>query len=339
LIVGCFYLVGNQLDWQADIGAAANCGHVAVARGVERAAHARIKSPSTQVLRAAVKNPPPAGVASRLNLNSFTWSEPAVSRADCWNGVPSAFRARVPLPAPWDRLFGPLQAGAVDDLVVIGQIGQSLDGRIASVDGRREFINGQDGLAHLHRLRALVDAVVVGIGTALADDPQLTVRRVDGPNPARVVIDPRGRLPRSARLLGDDGARRVVITNNRAHSDLPAGVERIVLATGGGGHIDPADIIAALARTGCRRLLIEGGAETLSRFLAAQCLDRIHIVVAPIILGSGRASCMLSTIAHADDAIRPQVRAVPLGDEVLFDCDLSRHRRVLGVPGQANRST
>lgn len=250
--------------------------------------------------------------------------------------MPSAFRAGERLPPPWDRLFGPLQSGAVDDLVVIGQIGQSLDGRIASIDGRREFINGPEGLAHLHRLRALADAVVIGVGTALADDPQLTVRRVAGPSPARVVIDPRGRIPRAARVLSDDGARRMVITNTEPHPDLPPGVERLALAAGDGGHIDPADIVAALARAGFRRLLIEGGAETLSRFLAAQCLDRLHIVVAPIILGSGRASCTLPTIAHADDAIRPQVRSVPLGDEVLFDCDLSHHRRVVG---KANRST
>ena len=91
-------------------------------------------------------------------------------------------------------------------------------------------------------------------------------------------------------------------------------------------------------------MLIEGGAETLSRFLAAQCLDRLHIVVAPIILGSGRASCILSRIAHVDHAIRPHVRAVALGDEVLFDCDLTRHRRMVGtpgmsrLPGHANRS-
>jgi riboflavin-specific deaminase-like protein len=272
-----------------------------------------------------------------LNVNSFTWAEPSLSAADHWSGVPSAFRAGASLPPPWDHLFGPMQASTIDDLVVIGQIGQSLDGRIASVDGRREFINGPEGLAHLHRLRALVDAVVVGIGTALADDPQLTVRRVAGPSPARVVIDPRGRLPRSARLLlEDDGVRRVVIANTEARHDLPTGVERLAVVAGDRGHIDPTDIVAALARAGFRRLLIEGGAETLSRFLAARCLDRLHIVVAPIILGSGRASCMLPHIAHADDAIRPQARSVPLGDEVLFDCDLSHYRRVLG---QAKRST
>ena len=92
--------------------------------------------------------------------------------------------------------------------MVVGQFGQSIDGRIATVTGHSKYINGTAGLAHLHRLRALVDAVVVGIGTAVADDPQLTVRRVAGPSPARVVIDPSGRLPATARLLAEDGIRR-----------------------------------------------------------------------------------------------------------------------------------
>jgi riboflavin biosynthesis pyrimidine reductase len=72
-------------------------------------------------------------------------------------------------------------AGAsVDGLMVVGQIGQSLDGRIATESGHSKYINGPAGLTHLHRLRALVDAVVIGVGTAIADDPQLTVRRVAG---------------------------------------------------------------------------------------------------------------------------------------------------------------
>jgi diaminohydroxyphosphoribosylaminopyrimidine deaminase / 5-amino-6-(5-phosphoribosylamino)uracil reductase len=248
---------------------------------------------------------------------------------DGWAGVPTAFRARKPLWAPWDALFGPLQTGAVDEMVVIGQVGQSIDGRIATDSGRREFINGSEGLAHLHRLRALVDAVVIGVNTALIDDPQLTVRRVAGPNPARVVIDPRGRLPATARLLVDDGVRRLVATGATTQVCWPAGVERVALPAEE-GQIDPADILAALADRGFRRVLIEGGAETLSRFLAAQCLDRLHIVVAPIILGSGTASCTLATTPHAAHAIRPRVRTFSLGDEVLFDCDLSSQRRLLG---------
>ena len=87
------------------------------------------------------------------------------------------------------------------------------------------YINGESGLIHLHRLRALVDAVVIGVGTAIADDPQLTVRRVEGPNPARVVIDPNGRLPSAARLLAADGTRRLVVNAVEASAALPAGVE------------------------------------------------------------------------------------------------------------------
>ena len=107
---------------------------------------------------------------------------------------------------PWAELFAPLRHGNVDDLMVVGQIGQSLDGRIATASGHSKYINGPAGLAHLHRLRALVDAVVVGVGTAIADDPQLTVRRVVGPQPARVVIDPNGRLAAGARVFTADGA-------------------------------------------------------------------------------------------------------------------------------------
>src|SRR5215208_2210082 len=116
------------------------------------------------------------------------------------------------IPPPWHELYGPLQEGAVDDLLVIAQIGQSLDGRVATSSGHSHYINGPDGLVHLHRLRALVDAVVVGVGTAIADDPQLTVRRVTGPQPARVVIDAGGRLPSGAKLLANDGVRRLVVT-------------------------------------------------------------------------------------------------------------------------------
>lgn len=261
-----------------------------------------------------------------MDPSSFSTGE---TPADDWSAVPQAFRDGGALPPAWEALFGPLREGAVDDLVVIGQIGQSLDGRIATIGGRLEYINGAAGLAHLHRLRAVVDAVVIGVGTALCDDPQLTVRHVAGPDPARVVIDPRGRLPADARLLADDGMRRLVVTSDATQASLPAGVERLALPETG-RQLDPAAVLAGLAAAGFRRVLIEGGADTLSGFLAAGCLDRLHVVVAPIILGSGRPSCTLPAIADAEEALRPRVRIVPLGDEVLFDCDLSAQRRVVG---------
>ena len=232
-----------------------------------------------------------------------------------------------PLSLPWQEIFGPLRSGAADGLVVVGQIGQSLDGRIATTTGHSHYINGPAGLAHLHRLRALVDAVVVGVGTATADDPQLTVRHVAGPNPARVVIDPSGRLPSNAKLLAADGVRRLIVT--AAASALPAGVEAITLPKADGG-IEPAAILAALAERGLRRILIEGGADTVSRFLAAGCLDRLHVVVAPIILGSGRSGIALPPIERADQALRAPVCIHRLDDEVLFDVDLSAQRIPIG---------
>jgi riboflavin-specific deaminase-like protein len=257
------------------------------------------------------------------------------SAVESWAVVPHAFRAGALLPSPWEELFGPLRAGAVDDLVVVGQVGQSLDGRIATTSGHSHYINGPQGLAHLHRLRAVVDAVVVGIGTVLADDPQLTVRRVAGPHPARVIVDPRGRLPVTARVLTADGVGRFVVTHEDTRLDLPAGVESIVLPADKGS-IAPASILAALAARGFRRIMIEGGAHTISRFLAAQCFDRLHVVVAPLILGAGPPAFNLEPIARVDEALRPPVHAHRLGNEMLFDCDLSPHR---GPIGRAKKST
>lgn len=256
--------------------------------------------------------------------------------SDSWAEFMDIFRGSTrPLPEPWGELFGPLRTGAADDLVVIGQIGQSLDGRIATVSGHSKYINGPAGLVHLHRLRALVDAVVIGVGTALADDPQLTVRRVAGPQPARVVLDPNGRLAASAKVFANDGVRRLLVTAEATRCAPPSGVEILALPTAD-RHIAPATILAALAARGLRRVLIEGGADTVSRFLAAGCLDRLHVMVAPIILGAGRASVILPPIERADQALRMPIRTHQLDDEVLFDCDLSAQR----VPiGRAKTST
>jgi diaminohydroxyphosphoribosylaminopyrimidine deaminase/5-amino-6-(5-phosphoribosylamino)uracil reductase len=251
---------------------------------------------------------------------------------DSWRGVSQAFRTPdQPLPPPWDELFGALREGTVDDLVVVGQIGQSLDGRIATATGRSHYISGPEGLAHLHRLRSLVDAVVVGVGTAEADDPQLTVRRVPGPNPARVVIDPSGRLSPKARLLADDGIRRVIVTAEGGARPEYAGVETLVLPLAQ-GRIAPAEILVSLAGIGLRRVLIEGGACTLSSFIAAGCLDRLHVIVAPILLGNGQPGLALDPIDRVDQALRPPMRIHRLGEDVLFDCDFSAQRAVVGRP-------
>jgi diaminohydroxyphosphoribosylaminopyrimidine deaminase / 5-amino-6-(5-phosphoribosylamino)uracil reductase len=253
-------------------------------------------------------------------------------RTDNWADVPRMFREPDGvLPPPWQDLFGPLRRGLADDLMVVGQFGQSIDARIATTSGDSRYINGAAGLAHLHRLRALVDAVLIGVGTANMDDPQLTVRRVAGPSPARVILDPRGRLPATARVLAADGIRRLVITCTGAANTFPQanrfphGVEVAHLPESD-GHIAPAAILAALAERGFRRILVEGGANTVSRFLQARCLDRLHVVIAPIIIGAGPSSMTLPPIARVDHAVRAPMRAHVLGQELLIDCDLSAQR-------------
>ena len=255
---------------------------------------------------------------------------PIGSSATSWTSIPATFRiADRSLPQPWEYIFGPLREGAIDDLVLVGQCGQSIDARIATPSGHSHFINGEAGLAHLHRLRALVDAVVIGVGTAIADDPQLTVRRVNGPSPARVIIDPNGRLPSTARVLASDGIRRLVVTGVDTPTRLPNGVEVVPLAAENGA-LPPRSIIAALAQRGFRRILIEGGADTVSRFLAAGCLDRLHVMVAPIILGAGAASLHLPPVERVEQALRAPMRAHVLDGDILLDCDLRAHRVPIG---------
>jgi len=280
--------------------------------------------------RRLAKRSKEARAASEPRLAREACAGPDASPDASWALVPATFRrAFGSLPQPWEGIFGPLRRGAVDDLVLVGQCGQSIDARVATSTGHSHYINGEAGLAHLHRLRALVDAVVVGVGTAIADDPQLTVRRVAGPNPARVIVDPNGRVPPTARALAHDDVRRLVITATDTVVKLPGGVEIVPLAADN-GELAPAAIVQALAARGFRRILIEGGADTVSRFLGARCLDRLHVMVAPIILGSGRSSLALPPVARVDQAMRAPMRAHVLGGDVLLDCDLSAQRVTVG---------
>ncbi|MFV0280191.1 MAG: RibD family protein [Rhodoblastus sp.] len=210
-------------------------------------------------------------------------------------------------------------AGAMQPFVG-AQLGQSLDGRIATISGESRYINGKAGLDHLHRLRAAVDAVVVGAGTIAADDPQLTVRLVEGRSPARIVIDPGGRVCGAGRWLADDGVARIIVS--AAQRAAPAGVETIVLPARD-KRIAPSAIVAALFSRGYRRLLIEGGARTISAFIDAGAVDRLHLIFGCTIIGSGHAGLQLRPLERLADALRPTTEVYRLGArDVLFDCCL-----------------
>ena len=217
--------------------------------------------------------------------------------------------------------------------LVIGQLGQSLDGRIATANGHSHYVTGPESLVHLHRLRALVDAVVVGAGTVLADDPQLTVRHCPGPNPLRVVLDPLRKLPPHRRLFCDGQAPTLVLA--AVPAPVPAAVpvpapapaanraETALLSVADDGSgFAPAEVLSLLAARGAHRILVEGGGITVSRFLAAGALDRLHVVVAPMLIGSGRPGLTLPAIDHLDQALRPAHRRESLGEDVLYELQL-----------------
>ena len=244
-------------------------------------------------------------------------------------------------------LYLPLQ---VRSELVIAQAGQSLDGRIATASGHSHYVTGPDDIRRLHRLRALVDAVIVGAGTIAADDPRLTVREADGENPLRVVIDPHDRLDRSRRIFRDGAAPTVVIRRGGGDRQAPPAApappgrapapraETVIDLPGDpSGAIDPHDVLAALRNRGCRRFLIEGGGVTLSRFLDAGAVDRLHVAVAPLLIGSGRPAFTLAPIATLNEAMRPACRVFRLGDDVLFDLDLRSPATPAGRAGPRDR--
>jgi diaminohydroxyphosphoribosylaminopyrimidine deaminase/5-amino-6-(5-phosphoribosylamino)uracil reductase len=206
----------------------------------------------------------------------------------------------------------------------LAQLGQSLDGCIATRTGDAVFVTGEADRAHLHQLRALVDAVVVGVGTVVSDDPRLTVRAVAGPDPHRVVLDPTGRAPRGSRVLSDGAPTTWLVGEDAVDGlgEVPAAVRVRTLPLGDEGFA-PAAVLDLLADLGLGRVLVEGGGRTVSQFVRAGVLDRLHLTVAPVLLGTdGTTGIGLPGPALARDAVRPPSRAFLLGDDVCFDLDL-----------------
>ena len=224
-------------------------------------------------------------------------------------------------------LFMPLCVGEDRDTMVVAHLAQSLDGRVATNSGSSQFISGREDLTHTHRLRALFDAVLVGARTVEHDDPRLTTRLAPGPNPTRVIVDPCGRLPDTHRVFQQGDAATLVIRGSDAPAfTAPAHVEVATLAVVD-GWIPVESMLDALTQHGLRRVFIEGGGITVSGFIRAKAVDRLHITVAPVLMGSGRPSISLPEIETLDEAMRVPCRHFVLGPDLLFDCPLPRPRR------------
>ena len=230
-----------------------------------------------------------------------------------WQGVlardPSAISA-LPLYAP--LLGGPL---------VLGRIAQSLDGRIATLNGESFWISGPEDILHTHRLRALFDVVLVGAGTVRADDPLLTTRRCEGPSPVRVVLDAERRLTQSYRLFRDGPPTLLICAEDRADGARHGAAEVVGVPRGANG-LDLAAVLAALAARGLHRIFIEGGGITVSRFLAAGLLDRLHVTVAPLLLGEGIPAFAFAGVSRPEEGMRLTWDVHRLGADVLLDIPL-----------------
>jgi diaminohydroxyphosphoribosylaminopyrimidine deaminase/5-amino-6-(5-phosphoribosylamino)uracil reductase len=223
-----------------------------------------------------------------------------------------------------ESLFAPLHAPvAVGCSFVLGRIAQSLDGYIATRRGESVWISGPDDLRHTHKLRALCDAVVVGANTIRADNPRLTTRLVEGPSPVRVVLDPDRGLDDTYRVFHEGPETLLLCAPDVAGIDGPGSALVLPVARGPDG-LDIAAIIALLRARGLRRIFVEGGGVTVSRFLAAGALDRLHVTVAPLVMGGGVPAFPLPPVERLDQGRRFAWTAHRIGADVLFDIPLVR---------------
>ncbi|HEY3592454.1 MAG TPA: RibD family protein [Polyangiaceae bacterium] len=248
------------------------------------------------------------------------WIRVQPDQEPCYSAVVPLDRAAAQL---FD-LYMPLCVGERSTELVVGHIGQSLDGQIATATGASRYVTGPENLRHVHRLRALFSAVVVGAGTVDRDDPQLTTRLVPGDNPTRVVISSSCHLPLQRKIFQDTLAPTMMVCarGRGMNGHRPPHLE-VVEVEANGDHLPPAAILKALRERGLGRIFLEGGGFTVSHFVAAAALDRLHVAVAPVLLGSGRPGLKLPEIDRMDQAARPPTRRFDLGSDVLFDCRLA----------------
>jgi len=234
---------------------------------------------------------------------------------------------RSPADADLSPLYGPLLATptARDGCYVLGRIAQSLDGRIATTSGASHWISGQEDIVHTHRLRALFDAVVIGAGTVRADDPQLTTREVEGPSPVRIVLETDRRLDAGHRVF-HEGPETLVLCAPDAPGEDRVGKAPVLRLPRAGRGLAIAAVLAALAERGLRRVFVEGGGITVSRFLAAGALDRLHVTIAPLLIGSGIPAFTLPEAESLRDVLRFDWSVHRVGADLLVYIPLSRAR-------------
>lgn len=213
--------------------------------------------------------------------------------------------------------------------IVVAQMAQSLDGFVATAAGEGGGLSGPQDHEHLHRLRALVDAVVIGPRTVRNDDPRLTVREVPGPSPVRVVLDPDGDLPASAAVFraGSNAFASNAATTlwlRRADAEPVEPMDEVEVIACSTADFDPRRVVGMLRDRGLMKVLVEGGGRTVSRFLQAGCLDRLFVTTVPIFLGEGIRGIQAPAVDRPGEADRPPMRRFLLGEDVCTEFTMTQ---------------
>lgn len=198
------------------------------------------------------------------------------------------------------ELYLPLLSASAERPFVLAHLGQSVDNCIATASGDSHTVTGHEDFVHMHRLRALSDAIVIGGGTVAADDPTLTTRLVLGPSPVRVVLDPGARLPAERGVFRDGLAPTLHLTDA----------------------LSPPAVLERLRARGLHAVFVEGGGVTVTRWIEAGVVDRLQVTLAPVLIGRGRAGLALPGAASMADSLRPDARIYRLGQDILWDFDL-----------------
>ena len=225
-------------------------------------------------------------IDDRLRMSVAPNSDPKLIRA---------FRLYVPLCAA--KLF------FADRPFVLAHMAQTLDGKVATEAGNSKWIGNDANLVHAHRLRALVDGVIVGGVTAQMDLPSLSVRLVSGNHPVRIVLS--NSFSDAANLPVVDGMRTILVraTNATDDKDLPVGVT-IIRYDGDTQGVDVPGLLTKLCGEGIFSILLEGGPTTLRSFVEASAVDWLQLHIAPLLFGSGKDVVTLPAIQDVDEALR-----------------------------------
>ena len=201
--------------------------------------------------------------------------------------------------------------------LVIAQIGQSIDGRIALNNGNSHYINNPKSIIYLHCLRSISDAIIVGSNTIKKDDPLLTTRKIKGTNPKRIIIDGSLSLNNKYKIF-NDGNENIIFTKSNKNIRLNnSTIIRLKEKN------FTKNLITQIKKLKYKYILVEGGSKTISELINNKYIDILQFMIAPILIGSGINSLNLKEISNLNKAIRPKHNFNELENEIIVNLFLN----------------